>query len=178
MARAVEECERDEARSEVFFTTRHGVAYEMRYCLGQDVSLQNKMLREGGAVLCMPEMGAYPAEWSKVQSEAKSKKRGVWKKLIALKADTLEGASEFPEWAWVRGNVHSVTKRDFGTYINFSNNWKEDFSLFIHKTHRPAFGKAWWNEIVGLQIEVMGYLYHSYGPMMDITHPSQVIMVE
>lgn len=172
-AQALQKCDVDQKRTKILLRNRYGMPLIERYCQGQEASFQITALRQGVALLSMPEMGEYPSAWRTAQNEAKAKKRGLWASFQPILVSEFEG-EDYPEFAWVRGRIHSYTKRDFGTYINFSNDWKTDFTLFVHKTHRRAFGTKWFEEAIGEEVDVMGAIYASYGPIMDVTHPTQV----
>lgn len=174
-AQEAAQCALDESRAKPLGVGRYGAPFIEAFCEGDVMSYQERVLSKGLAVLSMPEMGAYPKEWRAAQAKARQDKYGIWASLSPISSEEISNLSSFPEWAFVHGIVHSVTKRDFGTYINFSEDWKTDFTVFVHKTHRRDFKKEWWNQLVGRDIEVMGALYNSYGPMMDITHSSQVM---
>lgn len=173
-----EHCTFDESRAKVLGADRYGALFVAVFCEGDKESYQEHMLRKGIALLVMPEMGEYPAHWREAQEEARREKRGVWEVIVPLSADEISNMSSLPEWAIVRGRVHAIAKRDFGTYINFSDDWKEDFTLFVHKQHRREFGTKWLESLVGKEVEVVGRIYSSYGPMMYVTHKTHIKVFE
>ena len=63
-----------------------------------------------------------------------------------------------------------------GVYLNFEEDWREDFTIFIAKRDLKRFGgKAHELGLLeGANIRVRGWLGFRNGPMIEITHPEQL----
>ncbi len=157
---------------------RHGVQHVM---LG---AFQKSQLMHGFAACFAPELGEYPSELRQAQAKAKPK-GGIWAQIDTINA--LRLAELWPnfrrenvdgKWMVVRGTITDIALRKNMMYINFGEDWKTDFTLFVPTTHKKHFPKTWRDQMIGKTVEVMGFVYHSYGPMIDITHPSQLTVME
>lgn len=79
----------------------------------------------------------------------------------------------------VEGRVLDTAEVSSGVYLNFGENWREDFTIFVSKSNLRKFeGGA--NALVSLKgqrIRTRGWLKLRNGPMIDLTHPEQLEMV-
>ncbi len=63
-----------------------------------------------------------------------------------------------------------------GVYLNFEENWREDFTVFIPKRDLRRFGgkEHELGLLEGRIIRVRGWLKLRNGPMIDVSHPEQI----
>ena len=163
------------------YSDRYGVAYVMLSEKGAAHSLQHRLLREGRALLFAPLVKKIPKALIKAEKAARKAQIGLWKKPQKWQitaGHAMDDASHYGQWRMVRGTVHSVAKRGGHVYINFAEDWKSDFTVFVPQTHSRAFSKKRREKLVGKNVEVRGVIYRSYGPMIDIAHPSQLTVTE
>ena len=65
-------------------------------------------------------------------------------------------------------------------YINFSRDWKTDFTVSVTSEKRLAFSRQGIN-LMGLNgktIRVRGWVRNYNGPLIEITHPQQIEVLD
>ena len=130
------------------------------------------MLRQGEAFY-YPESVVDAAPLRAAEAQARKAQRGLWSgggpvmEAATLPAD----ASGF---AIVRGKVLAVSVKRGNVYVNFGEDWKTDFTLFIDRAHQKDFAGVDLQGLVGKRLEVRGLLSNYYGPMIELTHPNQL----
>jgi micrococcal nuclease len=79
----------------------------------------------------------------------------------------------------VAGKPHEVTEVRGRIYINFSDNWRTDFTISISPTARKAFPDqgAGLLQLAGREIRVRGWLKQRNGPVIHVTHPAQIEVI-
>jgi len=76
--------------------------------------------------------------------------------------------------ARVRGRVKSTHVGRDGVYLNFGENWKSDFSVFLPQSALGAFRAAGVDppgDLEGREVEARGKLYEKDGPQMRVETP-------
>lgn len=71
----------------------------------------------------------------------------------------------------VQGTVKAVAKVQGTTYINFGDNWREDFTI---STTNAIAKKLKADTLAGNPIRVRGWVHSKNGPMITVTHIQQV----
>jgi hypothetical protein len=76
--------------------------------------------------------------------------------------------------------VEAAEARSGRIYLNFGDNWREDFTATIEPADRPLFDAAGLDPLAlaGRTIRLRGWIYAFNGPMITLTHPEQVEVVE
>lgn len=80
----------------------------------------------------------------------------------------------------VEGNVLNVATVKGITYLNFGEDWRTDFTLKMSSQVRRLFEKADIapENYTGKHIQVRGWVSWNGGPMIDVTHPDQIRLLE
>lgn len=76
----------------------------------------------------------------------------------------------------VKGKVVAISRTSKNTYINFSKNWRTDFTVII-SNHLLKRKKSKWPKLkplIGKTIIVRGWLDHWYGPMIRLETPEML----
>jgi endonuclease YncB( thermonuclease family) len=116
----------------------------------------------------------------KVEEDARKRKAGLW-------ADprwgilTPEQVPAFVnEFRIVEGTVFSTAMRNNVFYINFGRDWKTDFTVSVPSNRRVAFARAGMDmqKLNGKHIRVRGWVRHYNGPMIEVTHPQQIEVLD
>lgn len=104
--------------------------------------------------------------------------------LLNVESDNLleirqEDAGDYMNhYARVCGRVHEVVIRKTATYINFAEDWKSDFTIYIPK---EVFRKMDQEMLAGLsekEVCVRGFVHSYYGPRITLLNPDMLEMVD
>lgn len=129
------------------------------------------MLRDGVAVYFSQRSA--DIFYVAAEAEARAAKRGIWGESGVTR--TPENAAEaMGKFVVVEGMVTGVYQGKSATYLNFGDDWREDFSVMIKGRARRAFEEAFVNLGEGARVRVRGTLYQENGPMLRLTSPSQM----
>lgn len=147
---------------------RFGRTPVLLYMAGSKTTLQEQLIGEGKAMV--HDRVASPAAWRKQEDAARNAKRGLW---AAKPLATASMEQHVGEMVRTRGKVVRTYKSREMHYINFREDWRTDFSLRIPRKFWRAFGKDF--EVAdGTCVEARGYVFMDNGPMMEITRPEQL----
>lgn len=120
-----------------------------------------------------PEMGQ---QMLALENQARNLKVGLWAMDEYAILSPENTASHIGSYQIIEGTVVSVSMRRNKLYLNFGNNWKEDFTVRISSSRRKAYEK---NGIAprrwsGKKIRVRGWIESYNGPFIDIDHPERI----
>jgi len=114
-----------------------------------------------------------------LEADARKRKAGLW---ADPRWDVLNPAQVkqyVNEYRIVEGKVFSTAMRNNIFYINFSRDWKTDFTVAISSEKRLAFSRQGVN-LMGLNgktIRVRGWVRNYNGPLIEITHAQQIEVI-
>lgn len=130
--------------------------------------IQQKMLRDG-VVLAYATGGEIPLSWRVAETQARAAKRGVWAKdsLVISPEAALQTKSGFH---LVEGAITRIYESKAGTYLNFGDDWRSDFSIAILPKQRRSMKAFLANLKAGDRIRVRGSLVQENGPMIRLNH--------
>lgn len=131
-------------------------------------SWQEELLRNGLALVY--DRAAAPKKWLMAEEEAHTSQRGLWN-ITAL--TPVDAAQHIGQLVRIEGTVtRSFKSRDM-YYVNFGEDWREDFSLRIPRRAWRSFGE---HLLVtdGARVLVRGVVFLDNGPMIEITRPEQM----
>ena len=116
----------------------------------------------------------------KFEKMARSEQRGVWKNLKIQQADKLEYSGKSGSFNIVEGKVHQVRTIGGVTYLNFSEDWKTDFTAAILPKNRVNFRKQSWKlaDLENKWIRVRGAMRYYNGPYMNVVFPDQIELLD
>lgn len=65
-------------------------------------------------------------------------------------------------------------------YLNFGQNWRQDFTITVAPRDRRLFDKAGFNhtDMPGRRVRVWGWLKYFNGPSIEATHPEQIEILD
>lgn len=118
-------------------------------------------------------------ELLKVERLARLNKTGLWKNRFyqITRSDDLKHLNRsLGRFHLIEGRVHSVSVRRSRSYINFSKNWRRDFTVTINRRVHKLFTKSGVNikELKGKYIRVRGWLGRHNGPTIEAYHVAQI----
>lgn len=140
--------------------------------------LQGEMLRQGAAFV-YPPTGNEPHLDTLLTSEqaARSHKRGIWNAapFVDLPADQPR-LIHYGSYAFVRGTIVKAERVKNKVYLNFGPDWRTDFTAAIAAHDLHLFRKAGQDplDLEGKIVRVRGWVIRDAGPMITLTHPSQM----
>ena len=108
--------------------------------------------------------------------DARNNKRGIWKDdaFDTLTPDT--AIDHIGSFQIVEGKIKKVAVTKNNIYLNFGDNWKNDFTIGIEPSVRRALAKK--NITVqnwtGKDIQMRGWIRLYNGPYIDLTHEQQI----
>lgn len=80
--------------------------------------------------------------------------------------------------AIIRGRVHAVTLTKEATYLNFSDDWKKDFTIHIPKQIAKRMGEQWLKNLKGKTLQVRGYIHAYYGARITLLNPQMMEVID
>lgn len=135
-------------------------------------TLEQTMLHDGAALVFDRDNVPGLSAWMKDEDAARQKKLGIWNDPDLVLTD--ERTSNFVgQFHLVEGVVRHIYEGRDATYLNFGDDWKNDFSVHVPKGARRGFGGAL-GELEGKKVRVRGMIYEENGPMVTINRPEQL----
>lgn len=142
--------------------------------------IQGELLRLGMArVYSFPDNRSRVAKMLKIERAARKAKRGIWGHPFYDIRTPEEAAEHIGTFQLVRGKIVNAAKVRTRVYLNFGQNWREDFTIMLRPRARRFFRKARIDplSLKGKIVLVRGWLRKRNGPMIDVTHPEQIELV-
>ncbi|OYW14185.1 MAG: hypothetical protein B7X02_00615 [Rhodospirillales bacterium 12-54-5] len=155
------------------------------------LTVQQQMLRQGIAIAYTTTSAAKTPDWTNDEAMARDAHRGYWVK-GEHQLTPEQAASAIGTFALVRGTVTNLYHARNADYLNFGENWQDDFSIKIPHTLQlvldriekqllpsadaktPRFTS---NPEVPVTLQVRGTVIAENGPMIVVTKPDQLEMV-
>ena len=165
---------------------RHGRALAHVF-LGDDnqgLWIQGEMVRLGWArTYSFRDNRSCVRELQALEASAREAGRGIWAdpfyqiRAAQPPAGLLDLIDTFQ---LVEGRVVSVQAVNRRVYLNFGQFWREDFTGSISASHARGFEAGGINltSLEGKTVRIRGWLEERGGPMITITHPEQIEIVE
>ena len=163
-------------------TDRHGNLLAQVFVVSGDdrLWLQDELVRKGLArVYSLPDARACTAELLAREREARSKRIGLWRSSVYRIQDALDEKRLdrlIHTFQLVEGTVVDVGEGGGRFYLNFTPDWRRDFTISIARKDARAFAAAGLdpNTLAGKRLRVRGWLAWRGGPMIEATHPEQI----
>ncbi len=128
-----------------------------------------------GTSECLPELLAH-------ERVARQRRLGLWQTgLYRPKSATRTALLMYLRSSFhvVAGRVVSVSHTKSDTYLNFGDNWRQDFTIHIPKaikTANPSWAASL-DDFKDKRVEVRGWIERRNGPMMSLSHPAEIEIV-
>ncbi len=165
---------------------RHGRALAHVY-LGDDdqgLWIQGEMVRLGWArTYSFRDNRACVRELQALEATARQARLGIWADPFYQTRTALPpgGLLDLIDtFQLVEGRVVSVQAVNRRVYLNFGRFWREDFTGSMSASHARSFEGSGINLTLleGKLVRIRGWLEERGGPMITITHPEQVEIIE
>lgn len=143
--------------------------------------LQGALVRDGLAVVQgAPARRAAQTELLALEAEARRAGRGLWRlpHLVPLSHENAGGA--VGRWRLIEGRVQETAKVRGQGYINFGANWREDFTIYLNPERLEVFEEASGplDRLQGRRLRIRGWLVSYNGPMIELSYPEQIEVLQ
>lgn len=164
-------------------TDRYGHILAQVYVVREDLApmwLEERLVRDGFArVYSFSDARACTGELLAVEGEARVERRGLWSSWAyrVQNASDAKGLGRLTNsYQLVEGTVHAVGEGRKFIYLNFSDDWRHDFTVAIRRKDLAAFEAAGLDleKLAGRTIRVRGWIEWQNGPIIVATHPEQL----
>ncbi len=149
----------------------------------EGIWVQGRLLELGLArVYSFPDNRALVADMLALEQAARGRSRGIWDHPFYRIREARAGAlwPLLDSFQVIEGRVSEVFSSKRNTYLNFGEDWREDFSLQIPRKVRDDFQAAGLDleSLAGARIRVRGWISAYNGPLIRVTHPEQLEVLE
>lgn len=143
--------------------------------------VQGDMLKRGMArVYSFPDNRSVVGQMLAAEESARGVGRGIWR----LPFYDLRVAEETNQYIGrfevVQATVLDVAEVGNKVYLNFGSDWRTDFTLTIEGKARRLFRENAFDplSLKGRKIRVRGWLKSFNGPMINLSHPEQIEVLD
>jgi endonuclease YncB( thermonuclease family) len=147
---------------------------------GERLWVQREMVARGLArVYSFADSRACALELLPIESEARAKRRGIWGSSAYRVVDALDLerlGRLIHSYQLVEGKVVSVGAGSGRLYLNFSQDWRRDFTVSVERKVLAAFAASGLEleSMAGRNLRVRGTLAWRNGPLIEANHPEQI----
>jgi micrococcal nuclease len=147
------------------------------------VWVQGKMLERGMArVYSFPDNRAAVADMLTLERTARKAGRGIWGHPfygVRDATDTKITTRLAGTFQLVMGRVAKAVRVKSRIYLNFGENWRDDFTITLETPARRMFDKSGVDplSLQGKNVRVRGWLKKYNGPMIELSHPEQIEVI-
>ncbi len=142
--------------------------------------VQGALLAAGMArVYSFADNRALIADMLALERQARQARRGVWAERfyavrVADKVDRLIGTFQL-----VEGVVYDAQAVRGKTYLNFTADWRNDFTVSIDKRALKSFTALGIDPLTlkGRRLRVRGWIKKRNGPLIEASHPEQIEII-
>ncbi|MGH6938577.1 thermonuclease family protein [Hypericibacter sp.] len=143
--------------------------------------IQAALIQAGMArAYSFPDNRALATELLTYEQEARAARRGIWANSFYRIRDPGELADMVDSYQLVEGRVVTAAKPQSRLYLNFGTDWKTDFTVAIDAQALKLFKAAGLDPLTweGRRLRVRGWIKSFNGPLIDVTHPEQIEVLE
>ena len=139
--------------------------------------VQGALLAQGLArVYSFADNRALVAEMLSREAAARDAKLGIWGNSWYAIRDPDETARHLGTFQLVEGRVLDAAEVRGTVYLNFGEDWRDDFTVMLRAAAVKLFREAGRDPLAleGVRIRVRGWLDNRNGPMIEASHPEQI----
>jgi hypothetical protein len=146
------------------------------------LSLQAELVAAGlGRVMGQPDTRDGLAALLALENEARQARRGLWSRgAFRIRSTDANLWPALNSFQIVEGTPVKLEHLKDRTYLNFGADYATDFTLTISARDRKLFDAPPWRleDLIGRRLRIRGWLELRGGPLIEITHPEQIEVVE
>lgn len=164
------------------FLARPGVRYEpdpprldrhgrrLAHVFSGPLWLQRELVARGLAVVAPPLISRERAEaLLALERRARASEPGRWLRREARVVAADRARSVLDRFAIVEGRVLSTARGFRSNFVNFGEDWREDFTIYLKRGRiSRAFPPG---TLEGRRVRVRGWVYYSNGPAIELADP-------
>ncbi len=151
---------------------------------GAAIWLQGALVRAGLArAYSFKDQRACAARLLALEAEARRAKKGIWRNAAyaVRKAWRTRALLRYRQtFQIVEGRILRVATVGRRTFLNFGKRWRDDFTVLIEGRDARLWQKAGQNlaQLAGRRVRVRGWIERWNGPLMRVTHPEQIEVLD
>jgi len=146
------------------------------------LSLQAELVAAGlGRVMGQPDTRDGLAALLALEDEARQARRGLWSRgVFRIRSTDANFWPALNSFQIVEGTPVKLEHLKDRTYLNFGADYATDFTLTISARDRKLFEAMPWRleDLIGRRLRIRGWLELRGGPLIEITYPEQIEVVE
>lgn len=164
------------------FLARPGLSYEpdpprldrhgrrLAHVFSGPLWLQRELVARGLAVVAPPLVSRErAAALLALERRARLSEPGLWARGEARTVPADRARSALDRFAIVEGRVLSVARGFRSSFVNFGEDWREDFTVYLKRGRiSRAFPPG---TLEGRRVRVRGWVFYSNGPAIDLADP-------
>ena len=115
-----------------------------------------------------------------LERQARAAGRGIWRHRFYAPRLAEQAAPDIGSFQLVEGRVLAVAVVRGRAYLNYGEDWRSDFTVSLAPAVRRRF-EAEGHELAayqGRRLRVRGWLTSYNGPMIEVTHPEQIEVLD
>jgi hypothetical protein len=146
-------------------------------CGKNDEWIQGTLIAEGLArVRTTPENEDQAAAMLALEQQARDKKIGLWALPMNAVLTPVNAAQRMNSFGIIQGKVYAASQNRNAIFLNFTADWKTDFSIGIPSTLRKDFSKLRIDpmSLKGKTVRVRGWIRSYNGPYIELDHAEQL----
>jgi hypothetical protein len=143
--------------------------------------IQGAMLARGLArVYTFPDNRALVPEMLALEDAARAARLGIWAEPFYAVLDAVDPDMPLDSYALVEGRVLDAAEVRSRVFLNFGEDWREDFTATVSPQDRDTFAAAGLDPLAleGRRVRVRGWLESRNGPEIVLTHPEQIEVLD
>ena len=151
---------------------------------GASIWIQESLLAKGLArVAAQPDLSACLIPLLAAEAAARETRRGIWRSLTYQVHDAHNPTAlgyQRHTYQLVEGEVHGIGEGKKRVYINFGEDWRQDFTIVIARKRLPILEADGLDlpSLPGRRIRVRGWVEWWNGPMIEISHAQEIELLE
>lgn len=143
--------------------------------------IQGRLLEMGMArVYSFRDNRAAMPEMLAAERAARARRAGIWGHdwYRIWRQEDLRGGLE--GFQLVEGIVLKTALVRGRVYLNFGQDWRQDFTVTVSPRDRGLFDRAGFDHqgLAGHRVRVRGWLKHYNGPSIEVSHPEQIEILD
>lgn len=145
------------------------------------VWLQGEMLRRGLArVYSFADNRALVPEMLELERAARAARQGLWRDPNYAVRRSEEAGRFIESFQLVEGRIVEIAKAKGQVFLNFGPDWHTAFTAHLPRSALPLFKESGLDpmSLKGATVRLRGWLRFYERPMLDVTHPEQIELIE
>jgi len=143
--------------------------------------IQREMLLRGLArVYSFPDNRAVVSQMLAAERQARTRGAGIWANSWYAIRTPEQAGRDIGSFQIIEGRVLDAADVRGTIYLNFGQDWRSDFTVKVSKRDLATFDADGLDllSLKGRKVRVRGWLDSRNGPIIEVTHPEQIEVLE